>query len=187
MLAEAVLARDFQPGAFAARNIGGKSHRVVDLNGNAGEANGVNREVNRLVWRSPFESDIRHLHVHTFHWGARHASLHSVVVHVFECGIGWELPSGDDSPSAICNTAQHAEVLSDENVGAVVEKESNRRAFERGILQCVEVLAFAVAEVFFVCFLLRAGLETGTSAIRTTGRSSLRALRLSDIEAMCTS
>ena len=169
------------------RNNGGKSHRVVDLNGNAGEANGANREVSRLVWRSPFESDIRHLHVHTFHWGARHASLHSVVAHVFECGVGWELPSDDDAPGAICNTVLHAEVLSDENVGTVVEKESNRRAFERGIRKCVEVLAFAVAEVFFLFFLLLAGLETDISAIRTIGRSSLRALSLSDIEAMCTS
>ena len=41
---------DSHPDAFAVGNIGGKSDRIVDFDGNAREANDVNRETFRLVW-----------------------------------------------------------------------------------------------------------------------------------------
>jgi hypothetical protein len=70
-----------------------------------------------------------------------------MVTEVVKCGIGGELPSDDDASGAVRHTVLHAEVLGDEDVGTVVEKEANGRALECGIWQSVEVHAFAVTGV----------------------------------------
>ena len=57
--------------------------------------------------------------------------MHSVVAEVVECGIEWKLPPDDYAPGAVCDTVPHAEVLSDEDVGTVVEKEAHGRALCR--------------------------------------------------------
>ena len=82
--------------------------------------------------------------------------MYSVVAEVVECGFGWKLPPDDYAPGTVCDTVPHAEVLSDEGVGTVVEKEAHGRALERRIWQGVEVHALVVAEVL-VCILLAGG------------------------------
>ena len=89
----------------------------------------------RLVRRSLFESDVGHVHVHAFHWGAD-----SMVTEVVKYGIEGELPSDDYASGAVRHSVPHTEVLSDEDVRTVVEKEGNERAVECRIWQSVEVL-----------------------------------------------
>ena len=55
-----------------------------------------------------------------------------MVAEVVECGIGWKLPPNDSASVAVCDAVPHAEVLGDEDVGPVVEKEAHGRVLERG-------------------------------------------------------